>query len=1551
MPPDRLSSGFDAIRPWRGSTDRAFEELCYQLFKSDAPADARVARTGNPDGGVEWYATLPNGEEHGWQAKHAHDIDSLLGGMTESVKSVVADRPRLTKLTFLISSNLGAATSGGKRKSQRQKYEDKVASWKGSITGADKIAFDLVQESDILDRLALPDHAGRKWFWWGDYEFTPAWLTEKLNAQIDIAGEKYRPDLQVDLPIEDDLAALGFDAKAVEHLDALRRAVVAEARRVRLTKTGSAELVAAYDRVTDALSALRTTATELHVEPATVAEELATLDEALQTLDSAISAAADLEYAAEAAWAEAHPDQDRYVVRDNAPYETRGYKISTLVDRTAELRRWLRSTAGRAFREGLYFLEGEAGSGKTHLLLGSTQRALAVDRPAVFLNAARFGYGDLWASICDQLGLALVGADVLLGAMDAAGEASGLIGRRFVIAIDALNDTVDTNFWQVQLPALRAAVGRWPHVALVVSCRDTYTPVVCDAAEKGKYVNRSHPGFAGHEVEAMHKYFAFHGLEEPRIPLLVPEFSVPLFLKLYCEGLRDTGDTAHRGHVGLVSVFQRYLNAKIDRVARRFRPTAATAYELAAATREVTTVVNALLDEFAATGREGVTLTRGEELVAGALGTVPTDTAVVLGAMQSEGILNQELLYIVDGGNEQGLRIVFQALADYMILRRRLDRAPDVATDDAVRRWLRSECSFGILEAATVTMPELYGVELPDLLGIDITKLHKPDFQDREASRRYQRDVHIAESVVTSLPYREASAVTDRTVDLLNASLSFLRDETLFDVMFAIAPQPNNQLNGNRLHEHLCRFRMPKRDAYFGFATYYALSDESGAAARLARWASKGPYPAYDPDVIELAAIPLVWLLSSPNRFMRDWVTRALVTLLRGHLAVAERLLVRFWSIDDPYVVQRVLVIVYGAVMRADDSQAGAARSLVLRVKKLVFTQPTRADEILLDAARGIVAWGTTKGIVPKSHLRVTRRRYNLRPPGPAPSEETLEAKYGWKEDQPDAERYFSILASVLSLGDFGRYVVESGIDTFSRHSLDKPYPPEPDEERTRIIEPRWTRFVASLSDAQRSQLAALAAARIEDVTQLDAIRSGFMSTLSDVQKKMFKASFRAPRRRAFRDDLYPADRAKRWIVARVFRLGWTPQLFGETDRRIGYSSSGREAHKAERWGKKYQWIAYHELLARVADNYHASRRFSDHREYEGLHQIIADRELDPSFPPVPFSQFLEPETGNDTWRPSPITLSEWPPAPVDVSQYQGSLSRFIEDAASEPTLERVALLSDSTGDPWVVLDANIGQGGDSRSEEPWLGLQQAFYLHTWLSPKSDAGQLLSRLPHIVGSERHELFDDHGHVDCCYFGEIGWTPHHCYNQHADFTTAASEGDPSIHVAHTVEHFTWESGLYDCSINEGVRATLPSTFIQSRARLVADERGPSWFEEGRSIFTNYGDEGHHTQRGFLVRGDWLAGFLKAHDLELLVAASTLRLRITKNYRHGRDRDPELDDRLDVFAAARIDADLNVEMATSVRLLNRYETGEPGANEDRATLASKVQEFGYATTEDG
>ncbi|WP_439812347.1 hypothetical protein [Streptomyces sp. P9-2] len=1497
---------FRTLRAWNGEQSRAFEELSYQLLKNRVPTGTQAIRTGNPDGGVEWYATLQDGTEWGWQAKHVEGIDPLLTAMTDSVKRVAKERPELRKLTFAISWNLATGTRGGERKSQRQKYEAKVATWKKTISGADRIQFELVQESDLLDELAKPEHRGRRWFWWHHVVLGRDWLEQRYKEQADAAGEKYRPDLQVDIPIQEDLIALGFDQTVLTHFNRLRRDVITAVNDLHvLVKDEDDPGAFAYQAIHDAAAALKSTASSIAAQAGDPATTLRHLTDQLSTTAEAIEAARDYERRAKAEWRELRSDDPKR--NQNPPERAEGYDLGVLSKAINELHSWLDSSVGRAFQRRTYFLTGKAGSGKTHLLLDATHRALLADRPAVFLAGAQFGRGDLWASVADQLGLEPVGGDVLLSAMDAAGEAATTSGSRFLIFIDALNETTPADFWRTHLPRLRAAVVRHPHVALVVSCRDTYRDLVLEGAEDKHYVHRAHPGFAEREVEATQRYFDHYGLEAPKIPLLTPEFTLPLFLRLYCESLSEAEThSLPTGHQGRVAIFERYLDAKIRTVARRLRPDATSSYELEAAQNHVRHALNALLDELSRLGRESMSAASAHETVSSSLEDTRIDAVRLMGLLQEEGVLTRERLHLGSGRFGEGVRIVFQAFADFLLLRRRLALSDDPLNDEAVRQWLTEESSWGIHEAATILFPEVYGVELLDFLSIRMTEA-SDGHEDRDAWNRYRRAPRLYEVLVETLPYRASEAVTQRTIDLLNEAQRYLRRPALYEVLFALAPQPDNRLNGDGLHRYLSQRKMPKRDSDFGIAMYHALSDASGTTARLARWAAAGPYPAYDPKVVELACIPLCWLLSSPNRFMRDWTTKALVHLLRGHLDVMRALVERFWAVDDPYVVQRVVAIAYGALLRSSPQHHDQAKSLAELVRNLVFTPPVRPDELLLDAARGIVRWAVAQQLLSASALDTSRRPYGLAVPGPPPTEATIKAKYGGREGQSADESYLSIYLSLMGMGDFARYVVQPGVHRFSRYRLGQTYP-ERQAREPRFIKSRWEKFVASLSEEQKVTLAdKLRNPEEQALSRLKSLLCRAEDPLSEEQRKLWDASFVYPQPV---DHAYPADIACRWIFRRTLRLGWTPKLFGDEDRRIGRGRGGREGHKAERWGKKYQWMAYHELMARVADNYQAPRHFGHSEPYEGLHQIIGDREIDPSLPPIDYHAFNE-EGGNGVtaWSPPLISLEAWPPAPIDFSRYRGDIRRFLADTASEPTVANSLFLSDREGRDWVTLESFVNKV-DPMADKGWRGLQEKSTIHTLLVKADDAEDLLKALRDESRHDTRDLLDSHGHTDCCYVGEVGRIGPNCPHRH-DTLRRVSIGEKEIEVVPTIEQYTWEGSILDCSIGETASVVLPATFIQQAAGLTFDMRGPSWLDSaGAPMFTHYEQLGNDS-RAILVRKSFLQNFLMERDLELIVWHWYERMQLRDDYHQGQH--PYVESSV----IARLGADMKIRHGTPQR----------------------------------
>lgn len=70
------------LEDYDNSKNKSFEELCYQIAKGlygDLGEFTSIDDSGGGDG-VEFYLTLPNGDEWGWQAKFFHPQPRLSEG-------------------------------------------------------------------------------------------------------------------------------------------------------------------------------------------------------------------------------------------------------------------------------------------------------------------------------------------------------------------------------------------------------------------------------------------------------------------------------------------------------------------------------------------------------------------------------------------------------------------------------------------------------------------------------------------------------------------------------------------------------------------------------------------------------------------------------------------------------------------------------------------------------------------------------------------------------------------------------------------------------------------------------------------------------------------------------------------------------------------------------------------------------------------------------------------------------------------------------------------------------------------------------------------------------------------------------------------------------------------------------------------------------------------------------------------------------------------------------------------------------------------------------
>ena len=66
----------------------------------------------------------------------------------------------------------------------------------------------------------------------------------------------------------------------------------------------------------------------------------------------------------------------------------------------------------------------------------------------------------------------------------------------------------------------------------------------------------------------------------------------------------------------------------------------------------------------------------------------------------------------------------------------------------------------------------------------------------------------------------------------------------------------------------------------------------------------------------------------------------------------------------------------------------------------------------------------------------------------------------------------------------------------------------------------------------------------------------------------------------------FPTEGIRNWVVKRAYELGFDVNLHGAYDRFAKKWTFRNSDKRIDRIGKKYQWIAFYEIMGILADNY-----------------------------------------------------------------------------------------------------------------------------------------------------------------------------------------------------------------------------------------------------------------------------------------------------------------------------------------------------------------------------
>jgi hypothetical protein len=1423
---------FHQIREHAGSKHRGFEELVYQLIPSlDNIGGGEVHRHGTPDAGVEALVNLEDGTAWGWQAKYLFAFGSAeLSQLDDSFTTALDAHPTLTRYAFVLPYDLPTARPR-QGKSAKQRLEDAIERWKQAASSRGRsIEIVYVGESRLLDVLTRPEHAGRVRYWFDRLLFSSEWLSEKTAIALEAAGPRYTPELNVDLPIAFVLEGLGRTAEfdrvfggRVRDIRDSQSYLSTNDLGTGLTKALRGSLDSANDRISAFLAGLDDISCTgfAPLEWDEIIAEITGLHAALERLTESIRKRTGSLRARElraADGSEEHRGQ-RSPSDQLASFPQRAWRVEAALRELADL---LRGEAARLVNEPRLLLTGAWGTGKTHLLCDVARRRNAAGRPTIIFLGQQIGAAPPWPQLLEQLGLAHLPAEEFLGALDAAAEAKG---KRALVIVDAINEGRGPDVWPDHLRAFVARLSQFPRVGLVMSCRTNYLEAVLPR-EPGAvsprdlaFVSVEHRGFVGEEPKATRTFFLHYGLTLPDFPLLLPEFSNPLFLKLLCRALANRGQTTlPRGGAGFTFLFGEFLDAANAALARSDRCDFRASDHLVQ--RAVSEIAQAMLDR----DQEWLLVADAEQLTAKLLANRGWHASLLRGLI-AEGVLAQNRL-----GADETVQFGYQRLSDHLRAGRILETHDHVQLSALLADLAGDEFDVyrhaGLFEALAVLLPERRQQELHDLVP-------HPEF-----------DV-IEDAFLASIIWRELSAFPEHlALDYLNSirTGSYWFDDRVLTTLLHVACVPGHPFNAELLDANLARRSLPERDQWW--TTYINHSDpESSVVYRIVDWARSEEEQSAADDAALLAATTLSWFLAASDRRLRDTATKALTNLLRRRIHLVSDLLAQFRDVDDPYISERLYAASYGCALATSDGNELAALAEVVFGE--VFSDGRPPVHVLLrDYARGVVEVTHQRGVLPPHvDIALARPPYESSWPVRPPTRESLDRR-------ASKEAYSTLRWSLLEgLKDFENYTVQYRVQHFEARNQ---------AGRKRAIRAASRATAAEAASALQQSLTkgqiALAADGVVSDNASDA--QAFIDSLSAEQRRLLHSATAAepPLDKPLS---FPSDEAARWILGRVLGLGWTPRRFREYDEYVHRRDYDRSRSRVERIGKKYQWIALHELLARLADNCRFRSWWNEESgTYDGPWQIGA-RDVDPSllFEPVETSFKSSPRV----W---------WSPIDLIIPQHADSDARngWVARADDLPAIRALLEVESPETVRYLTLEGHYGW----REEVPpqlasfnrqygnmWVQIRSYFIARqhldeflAWARTKDWMGRWMPE-----GTEAHEV----------YLGEWPWHPA-AETVESDWREAPRD-DLVVPVLPTSASYSWSSEGDD-SVSQSVNAHVPGRRLVEFFGLRWNPKHFEWVNERGDLIAL---DPRGTQEGpgaILVRSDAIRRILDDQDLALV-----------------------------------------------------------------------------------
>lgn len=665
-------------------------------------------------------------------------------------------------------------------------------------------------------------------------------------------------------------------------------------------------------------------------------------------------------------------------------------------------------------------LKGDAGVGKSQLFAHVSKKNIDTGGFSVLMLGQSFLNSDsIFEQAISKINLDR-NFDEFLQILESIGEEHNQFVTLF---FDAINESNNKEIWKLNINQIINKVNSYNYLRIAFSLRSGYENSLIDSSIENKIKNDEicvlyHEGFKNESIEATKQFLDWHNIPFSPASFLQFEITNPLFLTLFC--ITYSGE-----EIDMLALFKKLIkNADLE--IQKF-------IDFDGSIDLLTHLIDEIVEFNISNKSRSISKHDLLRLSYWEMYGITSKKIPFLSVLEKTDILHNLISKDIEY-----YYLSYNLLEDFLIAQLITNRYD---SKEMLLNYIKEELllvdgnrfvnprDVDVFIIVSMLYAEKYNDECINEVWVYIN-----DFLD-DYDKRY-----IISRYIKSFGMRKTSSISKKSfIDFLQKIP--VNSHDLWSMLIENSTKTKHPLNADFLHELLIDRPLARRDALW--TTY--INDLSYSEERLYQlvnlFHSGETLNGLNKKNIKLILTLFTWLLSSSNRDLRDKTSKAMIEILKNNFDLCTYLLKKFDVVDDPYIIQRLYGIIFGACLGRSDKSDQEFRVLTEYVYYSIFESEIVYPDILLrDYARLIIE----RYLYEYSEESVDFDFSKMTPPYRSPeipkvkrvlyNDDNLGFNRIAKSMQPDRVKGPGMY------GDFGRYVFESALSNFAGIDIENLY-------------------------------------------------------------------------------------------------------------------------------------------------------------------------------------------------------------------------------------------------------------------------------------------------------------------------------------------------------------------------------------------------------------------------------------------------------------------------------------------------------------------------------